>query len=129
MKVISSIYQKLSKEVLLFSTMAVAGVVYFMRRVYKTRRNKKFYNKDKKNLIRKFNLLFNDVNKTTVVQNNELVKYDDCISRLKNYCEKMHNEVKKISGSEKYEKGLDSKKDKLFFYIFNNMSHTLIQKK
>jgi hypothetical protein len=124
MNVISNIYENITKENLVYSTIAFAGFLFFVKRAAKKKVDKKFYNKDKKKIIRKFNLIFGDLNRTVSVEETDTEK-SNCAKKLKTYCDKMVKEVK--SEIEK-EKGLVCKKDKIFFYIFNNVSNTLVQK-
>jgi hypothetical protein len=123
MNVILSLYNKISKEVLLYSLLAFSGIVYLSRGLFTKRSKKSFYNRDKKKNIRKFQLLFNDINKRVIVRNKD-TPTEDKLNKMNAYIEKVQQHTEK--GDEE-EKKLVSRQDKIFFYIFKNVM--LVQNK
>jgi hypothetical protein len=126
MNVISNLYPKTGIEKILCSAIAISGVIYLYKSLFKKRINKKFYNKDKKKHIRKFTQMFNDINKKVEVGDDETPGNENRVAKMKVYLEKLQQYEAKTPGQEvSY---LDSRRDKIFFYIFNNVSNNIVQK-
>jgi hypothetical protein len=132
--VITMILQNLmNTRSLIYSAIACAGVVYLYKNLFSRKPKRKFNNNDKKKFIRKFNLLFSQIcgsNGCDVVKEGE-EKSTHKLNKIKNYCEKMKKEISKTDEKELVETTtptvIENRRDKIFFYIFNNVS-TIIAK-
>jgi hypothetical protein len=113
--VITYLYEKLTSGVLASIIIGGGILMYLTGRYFRHRINKQFFNKEKKKIIRRFNLLFNDMTKKASVWNNSTPYGEDKMTKLKIMMEKL----KQQDGKEK--QTLVNRQDKIFFYIFNNV--------
>ncbi len=119
------IFKIIDKTIVLYSTIAFAGFVYISKRIFTKKINKKFYNKEKKKMIRKFSILFTSINKNIEVRiKNKGEHSAGTIGKLKAFCEKIYQEKNK---DEHDIKEIKSRKDEIFYYLLQNVSKMIIQ--
>jgi hypothetical protein len=120
-------------DIILYSVVAVAGVVFIAKSFSARKRNKNFNTKDKKKLLRSFFKLFNDINKDYTLDDPNSTRADTIDNKyikIKNFCEKVQCQSRKIQKYEKTEHKIPNRKDEIFFQILNSVSKNMvIQKK
>jgi hypothetical protein len=109
MNVIAYLYEKVNK-LIFYSIISVSGLIFLRYMLTRRKINKSFYNREKKKIIRKFDLLFNDISKSASLYNE--ISNDDRVSKIKMLLEKMQQGDQKV---------LANRQDKIFYYIFNNV--------
>ena len=131
----------LTKETILYSTIIVAGMVLLFKKLFERKtRDKKFYEKHKKNLVRKAKLFFTNTSskQVEIKAPDALIEFSAESVRSNKYL-KMKNFLKKISMKydqvesrpETESKGAKAqikrnKKDEIFYYLLNNVSQMMI---
>jgi hypothetical protein len=127
------------KEIIIYSTVAVAGVVFIFKTFFGRKKvNKKFYDKNKKKICARAKLFFNDLSKK--VEAKQIVKNSDKIDsqiadkyyKMKVFVQKVADNIENTITVEKDEKKCAnappaSKKDQIFYLLLNNVSNMMIQ--
>jgi hypothetical protein len=119
------IFKNLNKTIVLYTTIALAGFVYISKRLFSKKVNKKFYNKEKKKTLRRFNIFFTSIYKNIEVRNNNKDTTTGTIGKLKAFCEKIYDEKNK----DEHEniKEIKNRKDQIFYYLLQKVSKMIIQ--
>lgn len=142
----------ISKDVILYSTIILAGLVYSVKKLFgKKKTDKNLYDKSKRKLNMKSKLFFSEITKKVnlklIHKNNTAKKRfsNSKLEKMAGYIEKISKEILAIDeGIKEKEKENDSnkfkpnakssssnkiidKKEQIFFYLLNNVS-TMIAK-
>lgn len=121
-----------SKELILYSTIVLAGTVLILKKLFpKKKINKKIYDKNRKKILIKTKLFFDDLTKNVDVvkfQKDEQVS-NNKLYKLKKFVEKVTQESILINTSNEnsLKSPPSSKKDQIFYLLLNNMSNIMIK--
>jgi hypothetical protein len=132
----------ITKETLLYTSVAIAGSIFIFKKIFGGKsRDKKFYDKYKRNLIKKSKLFFPENNPSKVEikseamaeysadnnPNNKFLKMKNFLQKISMKYDKVDNENKIVlSESSKNCQIKRNKKDEIFYYLLNNISQMMI---
>lgn len=136
----------------LYGTIVFAGSLFIMKRIFGRKKiNKKYYDKNKKKVCSRSKIFFNDLTKkievkpaTIQIKEEEILIKTDKYFKMKEYVKKVadsYENSKIISNksenkNDKEEKPQSkthsqddstNKKDQIFYYLLNNVSHMITQ--
>ena len=137
-----NIINNLSKEIILYSTIILGGIIFISKRFFIKRKfNKQIYNGKIKKLKMKMKLFFKEntekieikQNITSNMINNQ--NTNDKYLKMKIFVEKVSNEFhNSIAKNEKQEDSNKNslavtvtKKDQIFYYLLNNISDMMVK--
>jgi hypothetical protein len=121
------IFRIVDKKFALYTTIAIAGLVFISKKLFSKKINKKFFNKEKKKTIRKFNILFSSLYKNIEIRTKDKVAITTgTLGKLKSFCEKIYDEKVKDDHPENINL-IKSRQDQIFYYILQNVSNMIIQ--
>jgi hypothetical protein len=144
MNVLKTFAEKyISKEIALYSTIVVAGTVFILIRIFSRKKiNKNVYDKSKKKVCTTSKLYFKDLIKKIEVRpkinqnllEKSLIKNDKYF-KMKEFVQKVADSFEKTKILEQKDKDKSlclvedsgTKKDQIFYYLLNNVSHMISQ--
>jgi len=144
MNVIKTFAEKfISKDIALYSIIAVAGSVFIIKRIFSRKKiNKNFYNHNKKKVCRVSKMYFKDLIKRIDVRprtihnkSDENLIINDKYFKMKQFVQKVADSFEKTKILEEKDKDKTlcliedsgTKKDQIFYYLLNNVSHMITQ--
>ena len=123
---------KLSNELVIYTTLAIAGIIFFSKNILFKNGEYKTIEKKKKNTLKKFRnffilfkrklMPFKIVNRSDIDSNS--LNSEDKYNKIKKIIDQLTREPEKVKDEK--DNLLDNKKDRIFNYLLNNMSRLII---